>query len=223
MKVVTEHLSPFQIVKNNGNLDGYSVDVISQLFALTQDTPQTQVLPWARAYKTALTEPNVLIYSLIRNREREDKFHWVGQLTTQRIYIWGLRSKFPQPFDSIEQAKEYRISTPQAYTTAAYLERNDFKHVYLTGQYEQNIGMLLKDRIDLIISSPVVLHELAKKKLIDSSQLVPLIEVTELESNVYVALSKGSDSALVSRYQKQFERLVTLPIFEQIKAKWQVD
>ena len=60
VKVVTEYLPPFQIRMIDGSLSGYGTEVIAELFKITGDTPDVQVLPWARAYANARKKPNVL-------------------------------------------------------------------------------------------------------------------------------------------------------------------
>ena len=52
--VVTEILPPYQFYQENNVLSGFSVEVLEALFKITNDDADLKVLPWARAYRTAL-------------------------------------------------------------------------------------------------------------------------------------------------------------------------
>ena len=84
--VVTEVLPPYQLYNENNVLSGFSVEVLEALFKITKDDIDLKVLPWARAYRTALNKPNTLIFSLSRSPSRENLFFWGGKLTTEEVY-----------------------------------------------------------------------------------------------------------------------------------------
>ena len=101
--VVTEILPPYQFYQVNNELSGFSVEVMEEIFKITGDDIDLQVLPWARAYQTALTQPNTLIFSLSRSLAREKLFIWGGKLMKEDIYAWGLKVKFQTPITHIKQ------------------------------------------------------------------------------------------------------------------------
>ena len=94
LKVVTEIIAPFQLQNDNGELTGFSVEIIQALFDEIDLQPNIIVMPWARAYDVAKNEPNVLIFSIARTPHREPMFHWIGNITHETFSFWGERSKF---------------------------------------------------------------------------------------------------------------------------------
>src|SRR4051812_35234458 len=75
--VVTEENPPYNFTRN-GKLTGFSTEVVEAVFEEIRMQGNFQVMPWARAYVTAQTTENVLIYSIGRSLQREALFKWVG-------------------------------------------------------------------------------------------------------------------------------------------------
>lgn len=87
LKIVTEYLKPYQIKNEDGSLGGYGTDIVQALLTLTNKKADIAVLPWARAYRMALNEPNVLIFSIARTPHRENLFQWIGTIKSHQIYM----------------------------------------------------------------------------------------------------------------------------------------
>jgi polar amino acid transport system substrate-binding protein len=220
IKVVTEYLAPYQVKNKDGSLGGYGTEVVNRLFELTNKTPNIHILPWARAYRIALSEPNVLVYSMARTHAREHLFSWVGTLKTQRFYMWGLPHKFPHSLTSIEQAKQYRISVSKDYDSAHYLKEKNFPYLYFTTRDTQNAGMLLKERADIILSSESVLATIIQEQSYPLSQFKKLIEVKELNTDLSIAFSNNSDKKLVNCFKMAFNSLIDTGELAKMKLKW---
>lgn len=196
--------------------------MINRLFELTNETQKTHVLPWARAYRMALNEPNTLIYSIARTHAREKLFNWIGSLKSQRFYMWGLSQHFPQPLTNMEQAKPYRIAVSKDYDSASFLEEKHFPHLFFTTRDTQNAGMLLKERVDIILSSEPVLATIAKNQLFSLGKLKKLIEIQKLNNSLSIAFSKNSDEKLVNRFKMAFKYLQDTGELANIKRKWEI-
>ncbi|WP_435275572.1 substrate-binding periplasmic protein [Psychrobium sp. nBUS_13] len=218
--VVTEYLPPFQIKKEDGSLSGYSTAVVNRLFELTDLRSTVYVLPWARAFLMAKKEPNVLIYSMFRTKERESQFQWVGNLQTQHFYLWGLKKNFSQPLVSLEEAKAYRISTSKGYSADYFLKANGFTNVSLTSRYTQNVGMLFKERVDIISGPALLLKYMVADLGYDATKLQRLHEVKELNKDMSIAFSKDTDPKLVRRFKIAFNYLEKTGELDNIKRQW---
>jgi polar amino acid transport system substrate-binding protein len=46
-----------------------------------------EVYPWVRAYKMAQTTPNVMLFSILLNPQRENLFKWVGALHPFQVFF----------------------------------------------------------------------------------------------------------------------------------------
>ncbi len=76
VEVVSELWPPYSYLDDSGK----SVGIISEPFshALTQGGIKHEIhyYPWSRAFHKASMTPDVLIFPIYRNPEREDLFHW---------------------------------------------------------------------------------------------------------------------------------------------------
>lgn len=222
IKVVTEYLAPFQIKDEQGKLSGFSTDVVKALFAHTKDRPDIHVQPWARTYHSALSEPNVMIYSLAHTKQRDPLFHWVGKLKFERFYFWGLKSQFSEPFDNIEQLKPYLISASKNYNTNQFLKSHGFKNLFDVVRDEQSLKLLYKGRIDLILSNELVLTKLLEKLKLDKNKVQKLFELKDLSNDISIAFSLNTEPCLLERYRSAYQHLVKSGKFDQIRNKWSI-
>ena len=80
VRIVTEHLAPFQISENHELIGGIVAIEVQQLINKVLPENKIEVLPWARAFQIASERPNTIIFSLVRTPDREDKFIWIGKV-----------------------------------------------------------------------------------------------------------------------------------------------
>ncbi len=223
IKVVTEYLPPFQSKNNDGTLGGYSTEVVHALFALTGDRPNIQLLPWSRGYRMAQEEHNVMIYSIARTSSRESLFHWVGALKNERFYVWGLKTKYNQPFCSLDEFKYLIFASSKNYNTEQFLLQNHFKTIQRVGKNDQTIGMLYKGRADLIVGNELIFQHQARRLKLDFNAMVKLYETTSLNTSISIAFGLNSDDAIIKRFEQAFKQLQSSGKLATIKKKWTIE
>ena len=222
VKVVTEYLAPYQIKNDDGSLGGFSTDVINALFDQTQDQANIHVLPWARAYEMARTEPNVMIYSIAHTSARSAQFQWVGSLKKERLYFWGLKSRFSAPVDDYNTLKHMKVAASRYSNVAEFLENETFKNIYHLIKEDQNMLMLYRQRVDLIVATELTLITRAKKLGLDFDKIIKLKEVSELNNDLCIAFNLQSSPELVQQYKEAFTKLATSGALQKLKDKWQI-
>jgi len=206
-RVVTEELSPYQIVRDDGTLTGVSTEIMKSLFRLTGDKFEVEVLPWIRAYKIAKKVPNVLIFSLSRTKFREDSFIWGGCIIKENIYAWGIKGHIKKKIETIEDIRPYKIALSPDSNPEQYFTQLKFKHIYRLNSQSSNVKMLYQKHVDVMFSSTEDILRNAKKHNFDSQKLVKLMNVKELNSELYFAFSLGTDVEIVERYIMAFNEL----------------
>lgn len=80
LRVLTEDLPPYQIVKNHQVVAGSAYLQVEAILRSAGLPCRTEVLPWARSFELARSQPNTLIYSLARLPAREHLFIWLAPL-----------------------------------------------------------------------------------------------------------------------------------------------
>jgi len=219
--VVTEYLEPYQTKNSDGSVGGFSTEVIHELFKITGDQADINVLPWARAYLTAKNKPNVLIYSIARTNFRENMFHWIGEFHKTQLYFWGLKKNFTEEF-TLKQLQHLRVSVSRDSNVAEYLKQQNFSAIYQTIKEEQSLPMLFLDRVDLVIATQLTMKTRAKKLNLDFNKLQRLQELSSLDNSLNAAFNTKTPPDVVDKYKKAFQKLKSNGKLKSIKEKWQI-
>lgn len=222
IKVVTEYLTPYQINNIDNALGGFSTEIVRAIFKEAKREPKFIVLPWPRAYEVAKAEKNVLIFSLARTKDREKLFQWIGSLTNEKLYFWGLKKQFQKPVNDIELLKHYKIAIARYSNVDQYLFKHNFKRLYKLSKEEQNIKMLFKGRADLIVSTELTLKYKAKKLGFDFKEMIKVKEFTDLSNDLSLAINLKSDTNLVREFQLAYEVIKAQGIIDTIYNKWSI-
>lgn len=220
--VVTEFLEPYQVQNPDGSVGGYSTDIVRALFKQTKMTATIKAMPWARAYEVAKSQPNTMIYSIAHTKHRDKQFRWVGSVKKERLYFWGLRKYFPHPVATEALLKGLKVAASRNSNVAQYLISNKFFNIYQLIKEEQNMLMLYRERVDLIVATELTLQNRAKKLGLDFSKMAKIKEVKELNNDLSIAFSKNTAPELVSRFQLAFKQLTQNGTIRKLKRKWKI-
>lgn len=110
MTILTENLPPLNYVED-GVLAGPSVEIVREIQRRVGSNEPIEVYPWARAYKIALEEENVVLFSMTYTKDRHDKFKWIGPLAKKRDILVAKKNSGIE-INSLEDAKKVkRIGT----------------------------------------------------------------------------------------------------------------
>jgi polar amino acid transport system substrate-binding protein len=73
----------------DGSWDGLALDLVRLIAKRTGQSPTVTPVLWATGYQVALERPNVVLFSMVRTREREPLFHWVGPFVTLHFGLYA--------------------------------------------------------------------------------------------------------------------------------------
>lgn len=77
LELVTEDDPPHNMLRN-GKVVGISTEKLEEAFRRAGIPQQISLMPWARAYRSALTQADYCVFSAARTVERESLFKWIG-------------------------------------------------------------------------------------------------------------------------------------------------
>lgn len=220
IRVVTEYLKPYQIKQTDGELGGYMTEIVHALFLETGDTPEIEVMPWARAYNTALTEKNVLIYSIVETEERRKHFHWIGKIPTAPIFFWGLENKFTNLPSAVADLSELRIAVLRHSNVHKYLQEKAFHHLVPIADESRLLPMLLLKRVDLIVGNEKSMAMRLQRNRSSIDDLARVLEIDELNTYLSVAFNTSSDIGIVNRFKAAYSKLNASGELAEIRKKW---
>jgi polar amino acid transport system substrate-binding protein len=192
LDLLTEDNAPFNYADGQ-QVTGLSTEILQEMGKRANVPMKMQVLPWARAYQSALNLPDTCVYSTVKLPEREALFKWVGPLTVNKWALFA-KSDFNKPINTIEDAKHYRIGGVTMDAKAMYLKSLGFANVDLVGDDNLNLAKLIAGRIDLWISGLYKGKESAAH--VGSKMVKPVMVVREVD--YYLACNPKTPDATIA-------------------------
>lgn len=224
IKVITEHLPPMQITDNGKLVGGVGVEVVKMLLLRAGSNSRIVAMNWARAIQMAQNMPNVMIFSITRNADREDRFKWVGTIATFDNYLWRHKSREDIVVETLSDAMRYRTAVPRndmQHNLLKSLGFNDDINLVVTSEYKTAIKLLLRDRVELIAGNRLFLTEQLKGIGQDISQMMPTFHLAP--STLYIAFSRQTDDAVVEHYRSALKIVKNSERYKLLMLQWQLD
>ena len=221
--VLTEEYPPYNFTENNV-VTGCATEIVQQVLKRADIAYTITSYPWARTYRLAQIEPNVLIYSIGRTKEREELFKWVGVVAPYDIFLYKVKTRTDVQVKNLEEAKRYKTGAVRDDVRAQYLERAGFAidtSLELVAQDILNIKKLLAGRIDLIPFDKQGLTYIMKKNNLNIDDLEPVMRLDDLSSGLYLAFSLQTDDATVKTCTKALAEIKADGTYDRIMRKWE--
>jgi polar amino acid transport system substrate-binding protein len=224
--VVTEEMPPFNHTEN-GVVAGMATEVVQEALDRSGLSATFVVYPWKRAYQTALRQPNVLIYSIGRNPDREEKFQWVGVIAPVNMYFFKLRGRDDIHIENLEDAKKFQIGAVSGDYTLGFLRDQGFPESKLdvTGAFRQNIRKLFGQRVELVLVDELTMASLVKAEAaagapFSMDQLERAHFVEDLSTGMYMAYSLGTPAETVEKTRTALEEMKTDGTYQAILDRY---
>lgn len=204
VKIVTEDLPPLSYKNNEGEVIGAATKRVRELMAQAQIDYDIAILPWKRALKSTLEEPNTLIYTILKTPQREHNFEWFCPIARPlKIYLYSLPDNSPSRMQSIEDAKSSLVGVSRGSVAHGILLSKGFKEghnlVVTTGidVLKQN---LQNGRLDYILVIDTAVADIP-----NISKVLPNSFSTEYIP--CLAINKNSDEKIKERLRLAFSKL----------------
>ena len=218
--VVTEEYPPYNFQDpSSKQIMGMSTEVVLEVFKRAKVEVKLDMFPWARAYQMAQDSPNVLIYSIGRNTQRENLFKWVGVIAPYDVYMYRLKSRSDIRAESLDEAKKFKIGAVRDDVRAQALERAGIA-AELVAADGLNVKKLAAGRIDMFAIDEMGLVPLYKREGFDPNSVIKVFKLDNLSAGLHMAFSLQTDDALVSKIQAALEQVKSDGTFDKIRAKY---
>lgn len=220
LRLLTDDHPPLQFVRQ-GQLVGYGVDLVHDLAQRTGDGLQLEQLPLRRALLLAEQTPDTGAFLVLRTRDRESRYQWVGPALEVQIGLYSLGGRIAA-LDSLEQARHAgRIAVPRKWVTYGYLQQQGLDNLYGVESPEQMMNLLKLGHVDMVVADDHTIAPLARDAGIDPSELH--LNMPLLRQGVYIAFSVHTDAQRVARWQEALQRMQRDGELLRLAQKWQVD
>ena len=217
LTILTENLPPLNYVQN-GVLVGPSVETVREIQRRVGSHAEIKVYPWARAYKMALEEENVVLFGTTYTKERHDKFKWVGPLAIKRDILVGKKGSGIK-INNLEDAKKVkRIGTLRDDTRERLLEKHGFTNLEPVSDEQKNAKKLVLGRIDLWTYKKPGLKTVCELAGVDYNEIEEVYHLREIE--LMIAFSKKTSDSIVEKWRNAFNEMSADGTIMKIRKKW---
>ncbi|GAB1365679.1 MAG TPA: transporter substrate-binding domain-containing protein [Candidatus Cloacimonas sp.] len=217
MTILTENYPPLSYAEN-GVVTGFGAEVVAAIQKELKTNSTPVLLKWDEAYQRALSEPNVLIFTIEKTPEREGKFNFIGPLGANTTYFYALAESKIDLAD-LEAAKQVTsIATTTNWFSEQLLMEKGFTNLYSKADPVETLKMLTSKEADLAIFTDISFPQLCQVAGVSPSAFKPVLEV--LQSEYYIAISKSTDPKDVLQWEKAFVKLSADGTLASLKNKW---
>ena len=217
LTILTENLPPLNYVEN-GVLVGPSVEIVKEIQRRVGSQEQIQVYPWARAYKMALEDENVILFGMTHTKVRQDKFKWVGPLATKRDILVAIKGSGIKIKDLEDAKKVKRIGTLRDDTRGRLLKRHGFTNLEPVSDEQLNAKKLALGRIDLWAYKIPGLRTVCDLAGVDYTEFEEVYHLREID--LMIAFSKKTSDSIVQKWRDAFNEILADGTIMQIRKKW---
>lgn len=220
----TEDAGVASFIDKDGNLKGFAVEIVQEMIKRVGNKNTVALVPWARGYATVEKESNTALFSMIRNKERENLFKWVGPINKTRFVLFG-RADSNFKIKTIDDAKKVkRVGCYRGDAREKILIEKGFKNLEaISGDTpnERNLKKLMMKRIDLWVTSRTDLTIAAKELGIRPDLFKEVVFVDEVHASI--AFSKDTSDSVIKLWQKALDDLKQDGTYAKIMKKYQLD
>ncbi len=203
LQYLTENFPPYNFKESN-KLQGIAVDLLiaaSEKAESPISLDSIQLQPWARAYRSALTEKNTVLFSTTRTKERDELFKWVGPIASIRMVALAKKSHAVKIKDA-KDLKNFEFTAIRDDVGEELLKKAGVpeKNIKLGTNADAIVKKLQADRTKIWVYEENVARWFFKKNGLNSADY----EVVHLlsESQIYFTFNKSVDDATVQLLQK---------------------
>jgi len=220
LTILTENLPPLNYVKD-GVLVGPSVQIVKEIQRRVGSHEKIQGFPWARAYRLALEQENVILFGMTHTKARHDKFKWEGPLAKKRDILVAKKGAGIK-INTLEDAKKVsRIGTLREDTREILLKSHGFTNLYSVSDEQKNAKKLVLGRIDLWAYKKPGLKTVCELAGVDYNLLEEVFHLREI--NLMIAFSKKTSDSIVEKWKAAFDEMSADGTLTKIRYKWRVE
>jgi polar amino acid transport system substrate-binding protein len=199
--LATEAAPPHSMLEGK-RVVGIGADTVREVMRRAGIEYTIELLPWKRAYTSALERPDTCVFSTTRTPEREARFKWIGPIGEADWVLMG-RADRNLRLDSLDDARRYRIGTYNGDARDQYLRERGF-NVDPAPNDLINPRKLMANRIDLWAAS-IRRGSTALARMGYADKIVPVLVFNRIR--VYLACNRAVPDALTARMDAALEAM----------------
>jgi polar amino acid transport system substrate-binding protein len=228
IRAYCEDFNPYSF-KENGEITGLSVDLLRAIGKQANIDFKIELVPWKRYLKIVEKTPDTMLFTATRNKNREDRFKWVGPIDgrTQKLFklknlsdAWSIEidsTSNKAALKSIHKAR-YPIIAVSGDASERNLQEQGY-NVFSGPKPELNVKQFINERAPFIVNVDISLASKLRMENRSFSEVEPVAIFNDQYSYFYM-FNKDTKTEVIYRLQKALDILKYNGVYKEIKAKW---
>jgi len=214
IQVITESWYPYNYLDKKGKVVGKSTKVVKAIVDDAGLEYAIEINPWSRAFNLATSQPNILIYSILRTPDRENLFYWFCPISKlERHKVYKLTNRIDIAVNSEEDIKKYTTGVTGNTFLHKYMSSLGFvdaENLQVNSDDSVSIKMFIAGRIDLLVSLESSMMRNLSEKGLGQSRVTSLITIpAKAYPPICMALSKETPIDLVSKIRQAHQNFIS--------------
>jgi len=207
-----------QVLGPDGKFTGMDIEIVSEIQRRVGNTDQIQLVPWTRGMKYLDSEPNTLLFSMARTKERNKLYNWIGPIS-EVSYGFYAKADSKIVINSLDDAKKVAsIGVYRNDIRDQFLTREGFTNLDRGNNNFLNLKKLMVGRDVVIASSSFGIIGETKRAGYSLSDVKFLY--TFLKSQIYIAASQKTDPKVIGNWNAALESMKTDGTLKKIFMKY---
>jgi len=215
--LLTEDYPPYNMIDAKGKVGGLSTEIVREMFARSGFLYQLDLVPWMRAFNSAVLYPNSCVYSTTRTDNREHQFKWVGPLV-ENVWVLYAGPQSPKNILTLENTRRFKIGGYSGDAESQYLIAQGF-NVELTPNDDLNPRKLALGRIDFWASSQYRGHYLINQNKLTNLKQVLMFNTVFL----YLACNRGLPDNTIHQLNDALQGMRRDGFIARVQARYSVE
>lgn len=217
LTIYTEDWPPVTF-KNGDKPDGMAVEVVQELQRRVGNQANIQVVPWNRAYKALLDEPNVMIFTVGWSEERERQMTLIGPVAVSRTVLYTRKGNAARLQALKDDIKHLSVGAYRGSIFADAATRKGFQTLDLAATPQVVAKMLMSGRFDLWSEGSVVVSSVLKEIGYSANDVEPVMVLESLD--LYLAFSSKTSLSTIRQWEDALRQMKKDGSFQKIHQKW---
>lgn len=217
----SEQNMPLNGLDKEGKPIGLAVELLRLMWRKLGEPEQPiQFLPWARGWYLLTQQPEAVLFTTARTKERDPHFLWVCPISHSRVTLVGRKQDAPRVTGKGDLAK-LQIGVMQADVGEQLLLNRGISpgNMMAVERMEQVVRQLIMARTDLVAGNEVMLfHQL--KALGFAAEDFISVAVLEEQDNCF-AFNPRADRQQVARLQQALDQVRLGSEYRQLMERYQ--
>jgi polar amino acid transport system substrate-binding protein len=189
----------------DGKITGLDIEIVSEIQRRVGNTDEIQLVPWTRGMKFLDAEPNTILFSMARTKERNDLYQWIGPIS-ETSYGFYTKADSPIVIKNLDDARKVTsIGVYRNDVRDQFLTKEGFTNLERANDNFSNLKKLMAGRVAVIAGTSVGIAVEAQRAGFSVKDVKFLYAFARYP--IYIAASKKTSADIVASWNAALDTM----------------